>query len=413
MRRLQSGSAFMLALITMLVMTLVIASFSVRLDSHLKTETLRLERRKAELAVQAGLARAMAALALADVNVTSTEDEWYSLGNNGAEEFTVGESQFRVQILDTTRFVNLNVVNEEQLRQFNLTDEQIASLLDWRNTELQPRLQGAKDEYYNALETPYNVKLRGFDTVSELLLVKGFTPKTLFEPPSNLSGTALSTGNIEDQPPMAELITTDSTTANLRADGSARLNLNVASNAQMVQAGFRNQAAQAIIQRRQTQGQFTTLGQVFTVPGLNLQDAEVILNIGTVTGETFVTGKLNINTVSEEVLRTIPDMTEDQIQGIIGRQGTFEELGELAQVNGFSTNTLRDFADYFCIGSQTYLVRLKGRRNTAFTFLEAIVTVSDGQAKVIKMNRPIYRDPQLVWGWDADPTTTSTLMEAN
>lgn len=403
----------MLALVTMLVMTLVITSFSIRLDSHLKNETLRLERRKSELALQAGLARAMAALSAADINLTNTNDEWYTLGNNGSEEFTVGDTAVRVQIVDTTRFVNLNTMTEEQLRLFNLSEEQIATLLDWRSEELQPRLQGAKDEYYNTLAEPYNVKLRNFDTVSELLLVKGFTPITLFEPPTNLSGSALSTGNIANQPAMAELITTDSLTANLRADGEPRLNLNVASNAQMVQEGFRNQAAQAILQRRQTQGQFTSLGQVFTVPGLNLQDAEVILNIGTVTAEESLVGKLNINTVSEEVLRTIPDLTEDQIQGIISQQGSFQQLGDLAQVNGFSTNTLRDFADYFCIGSQTYLVRLKGRKNSAFTFLEAVVTITDGQAKIIKMNRPIYRDPQLVWGWDPEPTQTTTLMEAN
>lgn len=411
MRR-QQGSAFILALISMVVMTLVIATFSLRLNSHIKNETIRIERRDAEVAAQAGLARAMAALSAANVNVTTTNDEWYSLGNNGSDEFIVGDCSFRVQIVDATRFANLNVMSEEQLRTFNLTEEQIATLQDWRNEEFQPRLLGAKDEYYNQLQFPYNTKLRNFDSISELFLVKGFTPTALLNPPTNVSGNLLTAGNIEDRPAFAELVTTDSLTPNLRADGTARLNLNVASNPQMVQEGFRNQAAQAIIQRRQTQGQFTSLGQVFTVPGLNLQDAEVILNIGTVTAEETLPGKLNINTVSEAILRTIPEFTEDQVQGIISQQGSFTEMGDLAQVNGFSTNTLRDFADYFCIGSQTYIVRLQGRKNSASVFIEATVAVTDGQAKVIKMNHPIYRDPLLVWGWDVEPSSTTTLMEA-
>ena len=323
MKSKQQGSAFMLALATMVILTLVVTSFSIRLDSHLKSESIRVDRRKTDLAIQAGLSRAMAALVAANVNVTTTTDEWVNLGERGSVAFQVGDAEVRMEILDTARFVNLNTASQEQLERLNLTDDQVASILDYREDQLQPRQLGAKDEYYNTLTTPYNVKLRRFDSVTELLLVREFTPNDLLFPPQNTNGSALLSGNIEDQPAPIDILTTESLSPNRRQDGTERVNLNIAQNAQLVQAGISNQAAQAIVQRRNTQGQFTSLNQVFAVNGLNLQDAEVILNVATISAENFLAGKININTAPEAVLRTIPELTDDQVQGILTRQGSF------------------------------------------------------------------------------------------
>ena len=410
-KRTQRGSAFILALATMVVMVLVVTSFSVRLESHLKSETGRLERRRADNAIQAGIARAMASLTDANLNVLDTNEEWATLGETGSVAFIVGDAQVRLQILDTTRYVNLNTATEQQLEKLNLTAEQTAALLDWREEQLQPRQLGAKDEYYNTLPTPYNTKLRRFESVSEIFLVRGFTPYFVLNPPENTTASLISAGNAADQPSLASLLTTDSQSPNLRADGSERVNLNQAQNAQLVQAGISNQAAQAIVQRRNTQGQFTSFSQVFNVNGINVQDAETLMNVATVTAETFLPGKININTAPEAVIRTIPDITEDQVQGILSRQGTFEEFGELAQVPGFSTNALSQLVDYFTISCQTFLIRLEGRKGTVTSYMEAVVTVTNGQPKLIKMNRPLQRNPLVLWEWEDEAITDQTLME--
>lgn len=401
----------MLALATMVILTLVVTSFSLRLDSHIKSESSRIDRRKTELAIQAGLSRAMASLVDANINVTTTSDEWFNLGETGSIAFTVADSSVRIQIIDTTRFVNLNTATEEQLVQLNFTENQVAAILDWREDQLQPRQLGAKDEYYNTLTTPYNVKLRRFDSVSELLLVRDFTPADVLFPPQNNGGNALLTGNIEDQPAPIDILTIESRSPNRRQDGTERVNLNIAQNPQLVQAGISNQAAQAIIQRRNTQGQFTSLNQVFAVNGLNLQDAEVILNVATISAENFLNGKINVNTAPEAVLRTIPEITDDQVQGILTRQGSFEQLGDITEVPGISTNTLQQLADFLTIGSQTFLIRLEGRRGPARSYAEAIVNIVDGQPRLLQLNRPIERDPLTRWGWEIDPLSDQSLLE--
>jgi len=52
-----------------------------------------------------------------------------------------------------------------------------ASVVDWRdeNDDVFDRPYGAEDEYYETLPEPYPCKNRSFDSVSELLLVKGMT----------------------------------------------------------------------------------------------------------------------------------------------------------------------------------------------------------------------------------------------
>lgn len=94
--------------------------------------------------------------------------------------------------------LNLNTASEAQIRQLLtplLTDlglqnapDLIAALLDWREPGTAPRPGGAKDEYYNTLKPPYRCKQGPFDTVEELLLVKGFSAAILYGEDTNRNG---------------------------------------------------------------------------------------------------------------------------------------------------------------------------------------------------------------------------------
>ena len=54
------------------------------------------------------------------------------------------------------------------------------SILDWRDTNHEYHLNGAEDEYYGSLEEPYGSKDGDFDTIEELLLVRGVTPSIFY-----------------------------------------------------------------------------------------------------------------------------------------------------------------------------------------------------------------------------------------
>jgi general secretion pathway protein K len=56
----------------------------------------------------------------------------------------------------------------------------VDSILDWRDTDELHRLHGAESDYYLSLPIPYKAKNANFDTIEELLLVKGMTAEILF-----------------------------------------------------------------------------------------------------------------------------------------------------------------------------------------------------------------------------------------
>lgn len=93
--------------------------------------------------------------------------------------------RFRVRIDNTSGRINLNTAGDALLRlmlnRTELSDIEKAgivdAILDWRDADDLHRLNGAESDYYQTLPLPYNSKNGNFDTVDELLFVKGITPE--------------------------------------------------------------------------------------------------------------------------------------------------------------------------------------------------------------------------------------------
>ncbi len=100
----------------------------------------------------------------------------------------LGNSVYSYAIIDEDRKININAATLEQLRQIfrnsgvedSEIDTIIDSILDWRDPDNLHRLNGAEEDYYQSLPKPYSCKDGPFDTVEELLMVKGIKPEMLF-----------------------------------------------------------------------------------------------------------------------------------------------------------------------------------------------------------------------------------------
>ncbi len=94
--------------------------------------------------------------------------------------------------------LNLNAATDTELEalltpllldlQVQNAPELIAALLDWRDEDDEPRPGGAENEYYNTLEPAYLTKNGPFETLEELLLVKGWTAAMLYGEDTNRNG---------------------------------------------------------------------------------------------------------------------------------------------------------------------------------------------------------------------------------
>ena len=92
--------------------------------------------------------------------------------------------------------ININTVStttadQALLNNLPLTQQEIDSLLDWTSTSTTARTDGAKDDYYNALPTPYNTKLGTLSTLSELLLIQGWVGVDLYGTTNTNGGDAV------------------------------------------------------------------------------------------------------------------------------------------------------------------------------------------------------------------------------
>lgn len=423
MRRTRRGGVFVITLVVMtgLVGILVAASAEQRIETLARIH--RLETQRAEEIAKGAFQRALAELAgagtvstgaTATTTYTTLQDNWASLGNGGDEKFIVGGGSFRLEVVDACSYVNVNTATEEQLQKLNLTDEQIACLLDFREPGQTPRALGAKDEYYNNLENPYNAKLAPFETVDELLQVKGFVAKDLYEPIENVSNSSTAiTGNQDDQPVLADLLTTDSASLAYTPEGQARQNINTANQQTLQQRLGSLPLALAIIQRR-NQGTFTTLGQVLQVQGFNTQSAKALVNYFTIGNAQRQEGKINVNTATEEVLNSVPNITPDVASAIVSRQSSgIQQLGDIFDVPGYTLQMAAQSIDRFTTESEVFHVRVLARVGSTEIARVGIVESNNGTWRLKRIETPPVANVAIDrWNW-SETTSSETPLKEN
>lgn len=114
------------------------------------------------------------------------EKEWKCDGTPYAVSFQYGDAE--VKLRSESGRINLNRAPDQLLRKVlsyfvevgDQRDIILDSILDWRDADDLHRLNGAENDYYRSLAEPYDCKDADFDTVEELLLVRGITPELFY-----------------------------------------------------------------------------------------------------------------------------------------------------------------------------------------------------------------------------------------
>jgi general secretion pathway protein K len=100
----------------------------------------------------------------------------------------IGDGYYTIRITESSGKIDINTASDIILRNLltNLgirmeeVDAIVDSIMDWRDPDDLHRLYGAESDYYMSLPNPYKAKNAAFDTLEELLLVKGVTPEILY-----------------------------------------------------------------------------------------------------------------------------------------------------------------------------------------------------------------------------------------
>lgn len=98
----------------------------------------------------------------------------------------MADGHYRIRITDESGKINLNTLTDnngiilKNLLMNNGVAEETASILvdsilDWKDGDNLHRLSGAEDDYYQSLPKPYKAKNAAFDSLEELVFVRGIS----------------------------------------------------------------------------------------------------------------------------------------------------------------------------------------------------------------------------------------------
>lgn len=196
--RREAGVALLLAVWLLALLAVVVGEFvfSTRVNSAAERNK-RDDLRAWTLAI-AGYRAALAALDDRIGGLSLDGDGGLLLHYRGAPEGTaaaatdvaLGEGTYSWRIASEDGLVNVNgplarTVLANLLKECGVgpgadRDTVIDSILDWRDSNRDHRLNGAEEDYYRGLDPPYSCKDGRLDVLEELLLVRGVTPEIFF-----------------------------------------------------------------------------------------------------------------------------------------------------------------------------------------------------------------------------------------
>ncbi len=177
------GQALIPVLFVMLILTVVAVYLATSAARELKASSNYTERTVRLAAAQGAVNYAMSSLAQSSNNGCTYGIVTQSPDTDANGWMPIGDAWVKIEAVDTGSCLSLNSATAAILNRlpvFQSNPDLAAAIVDWRTPGDQPSANGAKSEYYNTLPQPYDCKSAPFDTVDELLLVKGITPDILY-----------------------------------------------------------------------------------------------------------------------------------------------------------------------------------------------------------------------------------------
>ncbi|MDE2485029.1 MAG: general secretion pathway protein GspK [candidate division NC10 bacterium] len=264
----ERGLALVVVLWVLAFLSVVFTAFTFSMRTELAAASNFRQEAEAYYLAEAGVYRAAAEIINADRNVPpdstfydALDERWHT--NPAAyENVALGGGRYWVAVTDEESKFPLNGQLTPQydamLRRLfsnsGVTDEKLVSTIvdsiqDWRDADTLHRLNGAEDDYYLSLPTPYRAKNADFESIDELLLVKGMTPEILY---GNV-GTPQRRAALEAQRPWERQLQPGEylgVARHLSIQSSGKVNVNTASPEILMALGLTAAEVKAVLDRR-------------------------------------------------------------------------------------------------------------------------------------------------------------------
>ncbi len=375
------GVVLILAVFAVVLLTVLAVGITAAVRVELLASRTSLNRVQSLFLAEAGLHEARAILLYDDATNDSLLDAWGPLCEHPLDiPQEMGAGLYRVRVHDACGRLNINELDHVTLIQLTGDPEVAAAIIDWRDAGNMARPAGAEADYYAALPQPYVPRNGPFQTLGELLLVRGVTPGLFF--------------GDEERPGLADVLTVESFSPNTDARGQRRTGLNEFRN--WSEARFREQMMEklgGVISMYETEQiwhgfaalasvgeEYTSLSQLATVAGLDPAAIAKLADLVDVEPGLRARGKVNVNTARAEVLAALPGSSPAIAEAIIARreEGPFlsrSEVAELLLIQENGRDALLQMIDHVTTKSSSFIVESMGWTETgrAYRAVRALV----------------------------------------
>jgi general secretion pathway protein K len=187
----QDGIALLMVLWVLTILMVIVFSFSFMTRTETRSTVSFKEGIEGKFLAEAGVERGIMELFYRMINknqvlVLEESEVWSIDGTPYSAQ--LGNGYYTVNIIDESGKLDINTVSDILLKNLLMNfgveeldaDIIVDSILDWRDPDDLHRLNGAEDDYYSSLPNPYEAKDDKFDTLEELLLVRGMTPELFY-----------------------------------------------------------------------------------------------------------------------------------------------------------------------------------------------------------------------------------------
>jgi len=367
------------------ILTLMMYAFLREMQVEYSLAASLASEKQAEQLAWSAIEKAIVTVQADTAPYASTQSAWY---NNATEWYEVeladpdgtpvgvfsvlranasGETTPLFGLMDEAAKINVNAAVRDVLMKLpRMTDEIADSIVDWRDADENVTGTGGENPYYQSLQPGYSCKNAPFDTVEELLLVKGMTPEILYGEDANQNGILDPAEDDGDKNPpidnmdgvldagLVAYVTVWSADKNTRADGTARVNINTA-NAQQLRDALgdvlngqqlnnipvRRAMIAALLQvpgYRSGADLMTIQGNLQGIaipPGISPEQYRAVADRVKVVDADPVPGLLNVNTAPLVILAMLPDWTPDDVMAVIEyRTQPGQDLSNLGWLTG-------------------------------------------------------------------------------
>jgi len=302
-------------------------------------------------------------------------------------------------VSDEESRLNVNTATSDQLGKLNgISSNTVAAIVDWRDSDNAVSPGGAEADYYGSLQPPSQPRNGPFQTIRELLMVRGVSSSLLFGNDSHQNGLLEASPDngafvnehvADDDLGWSGIITVASSVKNVNAAGEDRVNVQNADESALTGVpGISPDIARAIVSYR-GQNQLQSIADLLSVTPQNRNGSgstnrnaaagggstsgrpviseELFLDIAddvTVDSNQDGAGLVNINTASLSVLAALPGLDRQLAQSIISfRQsnGFLANTGWLLRVPGMTRDIFRQVAPAVTARSETFRILSEGR----------------------------------------------------